>query len=103
MPNKMAPDHKVIYANGIGLAFGDNDCRIAFGVSDIEGDPRNIIEMVGIYMTHRTLKLLAQSTSLLVDEFEKKSGTVIPIPEDHLNTLKAAMETMPQSTDVPTA
>ena len=91
MANVTAPDFKTIYANGIGFALGDNDFRLAFGLSDTQ-DPGQVVETVAVYMTHKTLKVLAYATRELIDHHERVTGQVIDLDQDRLDSIKASLE-----------
>jgi hypothetical protein len=79
------------YANGIGFAFSDNDCKIVFGKSE-PADINKINDEVEVYMTHKTLKLLATSATVLLDQFEKTSGRKIEFDQARIDAFRKVLD-----------
>lgn len=75
--------YNIVYSNGFSLMMSDHDFKINFGTTE-GGSPDTVVESVGVFMTHRTLKLLARSLNLIVDNFEKSSGSEIDFDESKL-------------------
>ena len=94
-------ESKTVYANGIGFALGDNDCRLAFGLVDVQ-DQDNLIEQVAVYMTHRTLKVLAYATKDLIDHHERVTGQVVPMDESRMEAIRAMLSAAEGTADTAT-
>lgn len=74
------------YANGAGINFSENDCRLVFGKSSptISG---KISEEVEIYLSHRTLKQFIISARTVLEHFEERSGLVISVDQTKIDML----------------
>jgi hypothetical protein len=77
----------VIFCNELSIGFTDNDCQVKFTV---QGQPHAPAPHVG--MTHTTAKLLAEMLTLILADFEKKSGKDIPFDPTKLDGLRQQME-----------
>ena len=96
MPDQ-SPTLPVVYANGFGFALGDNDFRLTFGVSDA-GNPAHIVENVAVFMTHKSLKLLAHSLTAMITNYEQSTGTSMPIDSDKIRSLEQSLSAASNST-----
>lgn len=80
-------EYRITYANGFSMMMSDHDFKINFGTTEEAGSD-TVVESVGVFMTHRTLKLLAKSLTLVVENFEKGTGKEIEIDEEKLSVFK---------------
>ena len=80
-------DYSITYANGFSLLMSDHDIKINFGTTE-QANIETVVESVGVFMTHRTLKLLAKSLILVVENFERVSGKEIELDESKLSVFK---------------
>lgn len=103
MPNRSS-DFRFIFANVLGFQFSDNDCRILFAI-DEGGGVENALEQIGVAMTHKTAKLLGQTLSSIVADFEVKSGNVITLDPAKIQELSKVLEkvnpTLPIASPLP--
>lgn len=91
MPNQKAADFKMYYANAISALIGDNDCRVAFGVSDNELLPSQLTESCAVYLTPRTAKILSLYLGKAIENLEATTGKIVELPagfDQMLATLK---------------
>lgn len=87
MPANRHANYDITYANGFSMMMSDHDFKINFGATE-EASTETVIDSVGVFMTHRTLKLLAKSLTLVVENFEKASGREIELDESKLSVFK---------------
>ncbi len=98
--NTRSKDFRYVYANGIGMQFGDNDVTLVFGVKE---DPTDIeekmMEEVAIFLTPSTAKALSMSLAAIIEQAEK-SGGKIPIDQSKMdNLLKVIAESEVKKND----
>lgn len=88
-----SPEFRYIFSDAFGIAFSDNDCRVSFGINEKAGSGNDLdmYEQVTVAMTHKTTKLLVHHLSGILNHFEEKSGTNIPLDEAKVETLKAML------------
>ena len=92
-----APDFKYVFANAVGLALSDNDCKIIFGVEEGSG-PEEMYEQLAVAMTLRTTKMLAINLTAIIDHIEKTTGDEIPFDvEKHAKMLEILASTVAPS------
>lgn len=89
-----APDFRHLFANTIGFAWSDNECRLTFGLED-GGGPDNAYEQVAINMTHRTAKILALHLGTVIEIYERNTGVEIPFDADKLVKIREVMDANP--------
>lgn len=100
MPNR-APDFRYIFANTLGFAWSDNDCKLIFGIEEGEG-PENALEQVGIVLTHKTAKLLANHMLTIISGYEAHTGQEIPYDTEKADALgKVLAELNPPPASAP--
>ena len=87
-----SPSWRVIYTNAMGLAFGDNDVRIAFGFDQDIGKPgQQVLEEAVVVMTPRQAKILSHSLNVIISNFEAANGP-IPVPLEKIQQIDAQAE-----------
>jgi len=87
-----AADFRYIFANTLGLQLTDNEAKIIFGVTEEPGKVEGATEQVGIFMTHKTLKLLSRLLADSVAHYEKSTGVDIPFDEEKTENLRKQIE-----------
>lgn len=90
MPNRTT-DFRYFFANTLGLAWSDNDCKLIFGV-DEGGGAESTLEQTGVIMTHKTAKLLSMHLTAIIKGFEEHSGQEIPFDADKQESLRVSLE-----------
>ena len=90
MPTR-SHDFRFIFANVLGFQFSDNDLRLLFGV-DEGGGIENALEQIGVAMTHRTAKILGQTLTEIIADYESKTGTVIPIEAEQMQGIREILD-----------
>ena len=88
-----AHDFKTIYANSFGFSLGDNDFKLTFGVSDVSNHDE-VTELVSVYLTHKSFRLLAYSLDSLVTHYEKMTGALLPLDAAKIEALNGALSTI---------
>lgn len=86
--NSRSKDFRYIFANGIGVRFNDNDVTLIFGVKEGDSDEEAVLEEVGVILTPKTAKLLAETLSQVIQNFEQTTGVTLPTNEAFLKSLE---------------
>lgn len=73
-----ASDFRYLPADTISVSVSDNAVKIIFGIEEAKGD---VVELVGVHMTHRTAVLLRNAISQAIGRLETTTGIKINVPE----------------------
>ena len=88
-----SPHWRVIYTNGIGLGFGDNEVRLNIGFDQNPTKPNtDVLEEAVVVMTHRAAKMLAYTLGAVISNFEAINGP-ITLPADRVRDIENAIKT----------
>jgi Protein of unknown function (DUF3467) len=93
MPNQRAAntrsqDFRYVFANTFGITFGPQEVQVVFGIQSEPGtDSVTMEEQVGIIYTHVAAKLLAESLLHMIDNFEKATGSIVPLDQSKIDAL----------------
>lgn len=96
MQTNRTTEYSITYANGFSMMMSDHDFKISFGTSDL-ANTETVVENFGVFMTHKTLKLLAKSLSLVVENFERDTGKEIELDEGKLSVFNQDQNNLPIS------
>jgi len=77
MTDKKRP---IFYANAFSLRMGDNDAPLVVGFNEDPVSPGAMQEEAGIVMTPRTLKILLNNLTIILDSWEKQNGPIAVPP-----------------------
>jgi hypothetical protein len=86
--HRRSPDFRYFPGDTIGFNFNENGCRIVFGVDE---GPGELVEQCGVFMTHKTLKLLGFMIDEAIRNYEAASNIKIEIPEHKVAQIREAM------------
>lgn len=75
MGKNRSNDFRYIFANAFGLRFSDNDVTLTFGIHE-GGDPEDMLEEVAVVMTPRTMKIIVNNISNVIEKFEADVGEI---------------------------
>ncbi|MBC7141082.1 MAG: hypothetical protein H5U18_02805 [Rhodobacteraceae bacterium] len=73
-----ASDFKFFPSDAISLGINDNGVKLYFGIEEAD---KEVTELVGVHMTHRTAVLLRNAIDTAISHFEEATGTKIQAPE----------------------
>ena len=84
---------RVIYTNGIGLGFGNNEVRLNIGFDqNIASPSTDILEEAVVVMNHQAAKMLAYTLGAVISNFEALNGP-IALPAEKLREIDNAIKT----------
>ena len=99
MGKNRSKDFRYVFINAFGLRFSDNDVTLALGLHE-GGDPKDMLEEVAVVMTPRTMKIIVNNLSNVIDQFEIDVGEIVTPPgkiqpslEEMINTGGAVLDT----------
>ena len=86
-PHGKAPHFETFFANAFSLRLGDNDCTLRFLIAE---DPANFDAaelQSAVFMTPRSMKVLASILLDAVLEFEHATGAALPVRDERQQKL----------------
>jgi hypothetical protein len=76
-----------IFANSFRIRVGDNDVGLTFSLeTDSIGGEIVVVDQAQIIMTPKTLKILSEALSVIIEKLEKEIGE-IAIPQQNLKEI----------------
>ena len=92
-----SPNWRVIYTNGIGLGFGENEVRLNIGFDQNPTKPNtDILEEAVVVMNHRAAKMLVYTLGAVISSFEALNGP-IALPVEKLREIDNAIKAQAQA------
>ena len=76
MGKNRSKDFRYIFANAFALRFSDNDVTLTLGMHE-GGDPEDMLEEVAVVMTPRTMKIIVNNISNVIEQFETDVGEIL--------------------------
>ncbi len=91
--NTRSQDFRHVFANAFGLTFGPTEVQILCGIQNKPGtDDATMEQQVGLIMSPAGAKLLATMLITVIENFEKSSGTVVPLDPTKLDGLRKMID-----------
>jgi hypothetical protein len=88
MPNSRTNDFRYVFSNTFRIQFTPNEMTVGFAISE---DPLNandsLLEQVAVIITPSGAKLLGRLLSTTIADYERETGTVVPIPNGSFESI----------------
>ncbi len=97
------PDFRYHYSNSLTFSVTNHDMRIVFAVAEDPAKPEDSINQTGVYLTHKTAKLLHFILSESIRRVEEGMGAEIPLDEAKKAKLRGVIGGEDTPTEEPTA
>ncbi|HTR11793.1 MAG TPA: hypothetical protein VMI72_00715, partial [Roseiarcus sp.] len=96
--NTRSREFRFVFSDTTAIQFMGNQAILTFGVVRNPANPDDgAEEQIAVAMTSVGLKSLSYSLNRIIDNFEKTTGSVIPLPDSLIQTIDQAIESAPKS------